>query len=266
VPFAVINHYSNDRFLHLAIRKHAMLANGVSGVNGLGVPRYLQDRFVNLSDGIDTEFFHRSHAQPLANPPPHPIVLLPARVVREKGQMDLVQAVGALHRFGVQCCIAFAGRVDASEFVEELRQEIVRAGLTDCVRFLGDLGLEELRDWYAASAVIAFPTYHHEGLGRVIIEAQAMETPVIAYATGGVPEGISSGKTGFLLPTGDVKGLANRLHELLSSSSLRESIGVSGRKAVETRFSLTALAERHEQFYDRVIAASKVNGAKPSNS
>ena len=59
-----------------------MLANGVAGVNGLGVPRYLRGRFTNLSDGIDTEFFRRANARPLADPPSHPIILLPARSIR----------------------------------------------------------------------------------------------------------------------------------------------------------------------------------------
>ena len=264
VPIALLNHYSNDRFLHLAIRKHAMLADGVAGVNGLGVPSYLRSRFVNLSDGIDTEFFRRALGRPLANPPRQPIILLPARVVREKGQLDLLRAASSLRSSGIEWCLAFAGRVDASGFIDDLRREIANAGMIENVRFLGDLSVENLRDWYAASAVVAFPTYHHEGLGRVIIEAQAMGTTVVAYASGGVPDGITPGKTGFLIPPGDIDGLTTGLKEILSSPSLRASIGTSGRKAVETRFSLAALAERHERYYTDVIAAFKANHAKVS--
>ena len=257
VPFAVLNHYSNDRFLHLSIRKHTMFAHGVAGVNGLGLPRYVRQGFANLSDGIDTDFFRRDKARPLTDPPASPVILLPARVVREKGQLDLVRAVAALRLSGLKCCIAFAGRVDSSSFVDELRQEISRAGMTGDVRFLGDLSVEGLRDWYAASTVVAFPTYHHEGLGRVIVEAQAMQTPVVAYATGGVPEGIVEGQTGFLVPTGDIAGLTGRLRELLTSSSLLTTMGTNGRKAAETHFSLAALADRHERFYLQVIADHK---------
>jgi len=256
VPVVILNHYSNDRFLNLSIRKHAMSADGVAGVNGLGLPRYVRHGFTNLSDGIDTGFFCRANARLLGPPPPQPVVLLPARVVREKGQLDLVQAAALLHRAGVECCLAFAGRVDSSDFVNELRQTIARSGLNERVRFLGDLKLEELRDWYAASAVVALPTYHHEGLGRVIIEAQSMNVPVVAYATGGVADGVASGRTGYLLPTGDISGLANRLRELLASPSLRASMGTCGREMAEARFSLAALADRHEQFYAKIITAS----------
>jgi glycosyltransferase involved in cell wall biosynthesis len=261
VPCALLNHYANDRFLNLSIRKHAMAANGVAGVNGLGLPRYVRNGFTNLSDGIDTEFFQRAKARPLENPPAQPILFLPARVVREKGQMDLVSAAAALRRSGCECFVVFAGRVDSSGYVHELQQAIARAGLSGSVRFLGELGLEKLRDWYAASAVVALPTYHHEGLPRVILEAQAMGVPVVAYATGGVADGIESNRTGYLLPTGDVRGLTNRLRELLVSPTLREAMGRSGRVAAETRFSLAALAGRHEQYYARIMAASKAAAA-----
>jgi glycosyltransferase involved in cell wall biosynthesis len=264
VPIALLHHYSNDRLMHLAIRKHAMVANAIAGVNGLGVPRYLRDRFINLSDGIDTEFFHRANARPLANPPSGPIILLPARVVREKGQLDLVRAVSSLRKSGMDCCIAFAGRADDADFVDELRREIAQVQMTECVQFLGNISVEELRDWYAASAVVAFPTYHHEGLPRVIIEAQSMGVPVVAYATGGVAEGIASGKTGCLLPTGDVSGLVNCLRELLSSPALRASMGSCGREAAENRFSLSAMTDRHERFYAQVISDSQAGGGKPS--
>lgn len=254
VPVGLLNHYSNDRFLHLAIRKHTMAANGIAGVNGLGLPRYVKKCFANLSDGIDTDFFRRTLAAPLPHPPSYPVILLPARVVREKGQLDLVRAVSTLRKSGVECGIAFAGRVDSSDFVTELKREIAGAGMADCVRFLGDLTVAELRDWYAACTIMAFPTYHHEGLGRVIVEAQAMETPVIAYATGGVAEAIEHGKTGYLLRTGDLAGLTRYLRELLHSPQQRTALGAEGRTVAEQRFSLAALAARHEQFYAQVIS------------
>jgi glycosyltransferase involved in cell wall biosynthesis len=257
VPAALLNHYANDRYLHLAIRKHTMLAEGIAGVNGLQVPRFVRSRFANLSDGIDTEFFRRCHARPLPQSIPHPVILLPARVVREKGHLDLFRAAAQLHRSGVKCTIAYAGRVDASGFVDELRMEITRAGLEPYVHFLGNLTVEQLRDWYAASAVVAFPTYHPEGLGRVIVEAQAMETPVVAYATGGVPDGIDSGGTGFLVKAGDVAGLTARLQELLGAPARLAAMGKAGRLAAEARFSLAALAARHERFYLQVIASAR---------
>lgn len=258
LPFAVQNHFSNDRFLHLSIRKHATLANGVAGVNGMGVPEYLRRRFRNLADGIDTEFLKREEVAlkpddlgPLA-------ILLPARVVRTKGHLDLIKAATILRERNLDFQIAFAGRVDSSRFEHELRKEIGRCNLESRVKFLGALSQEELRDTYATSGLLAFPTYHHEGLPRVILEAQAMKVPPIAYAAGGVAEGLIPGKTGFLLRTGDVEGLANRLEELLRNQELRQRMGEEGRCFVEGRFSLEALARRHEEFYREILDSVSV--------
>jgi len=256
VPFAVLNHYSNDRFMHLAMRKHAMLADGVAGVNGLQVPAYLRHRFTNLSDGIDTDFFNRALARPVPDLPAGPIILLPARVVREKGPLDLVRAAGALREAGIKCTLIFAGRLDPSDFLDQLRNEISRLGMTESARFLGAIPVEALRDWYAAGMVMAFPTYHHEGLPRVVIEAQAMGIPVIAYATGGVPGAIVHENTGLLVPTGDVARLTQGLRRLLASGETRAAMGARGRQAVEKSFTLPALAARHEAFYLRSIAGA----------
>jgi len=264
-PFALLNHYSNDQFLNLSVRKHTMLASGIAGVNGLGLPKFVRRDFCNLSDGIDVDFFRPSMARPPSGAPALPLVLLPARVVRTKGHLDLVKAAAALGRDGIAFAIGFAGRADSPSFTDELRRAIIQFGLVNHVQFLGELSVERLRDWYGASALVALPTYHHEGLGRVSLEAQAMQLPIIAYATGGVAEGIISGQTGYLVKTGDTEGLSLRLRELLVDAPKRKAMGRAGRQWVEERFSLGALAHRHEQFYLRVIASRK-EGAFPIKS
>jgi glycosyltransferase involved in cell wall biosynthesis len=252
----ILNHYSNDRFLNLPIRKHAMLADGVAGVNGIDVPKYLEGHFTNLSDGIDIEFFRRSQARPVQSAPSSPIILLPARITPEKGQMDLLRAGATLIKSGTPCSVVFAGRVDSPLFVDELRKEAARLKVSEFVYFPGALNAEELRDWYAASAVVALPTYHHEGLGRALVEAESMEVPVIAYAIGGVPEGLVNGRTGHLVKLGDTDGLSQKIAELINDAHLRRTMGLEGRQFAETRFSLEALAERHEAFYGQLMAHS----------
>jgi glycosyltransferase involved in cell wall biosynthesis len=259
VPFAVLNHFSNDRFLSLSMRKHTMLASGVAGVNGLGLPKFVRREFCNLSDGIDTDFFQLSKASRPPGALVPPLILLPARVVRSKGHLDLVNAAAALRRDGIELAIGFAGRADSPSFTDELRRTIGQVGMAGHVHFFGELSVEQLRDLYGTSTVVALPTYHHEGLPRVNLEAQAMQVPIVAYATGGVPEGIRSGETGYLLKTGDIEGLILRLRELFSDAGKRKEMGEAGRRWVEERFSLGALAERHERFYIRVIASRRAD-------
>jgi len=251
VPCAVQNHFSNDRFNHLSIRKHVEMADAVAGINALGVPGYLRHRFQNLSNGIDTEFFQRIPCASAGMPR----ILLPARIVREKGQLDLLHACRLLKKSGMEFHAVFAGRVDSEAFLEELEREVAQLGLVEQVSMPGVLNQSQLRDEYARSTIVAFPTRHHEGLGRVVIEAQAMSLPVVAYNTGGVAEGMLPGKTGYLVKVGDIAGIALRLRELLENARLRDAMGKAGRKFVEDRFSLPALAERHEVFYRSLVKA-----------
>jgi glycosyltransferase involved in cell wall biosynthesis len=151
--------------------------------------------------------------------------------------------------------VVFAGRADSGTFVPELQREVARLDLANHVRFLGPQPPEHLRDWYHASAATVFPTYHHEGLGRITIESQAMGTPAVAYATGGVADGIRDGETGFLVPTGNLDALTKRVASLLRERPLRERMSRAGRAFVEGKYSLTAFAERHEAFYRSCLRA-----------
>jgi glycosyltransferase involved in cell wall biosynthesis len=75
----------------------------------------------------------------------------------------------------------------------------------------------------------------------------------VVHDIGGTSEGIQNGKTGFLIALGDRKNLVQRLGELLQDSAKRKQFGEAGRKLVEAKFSLDALAERHENFYRRAL-------------
>lgn len=263
IPVALQNHFANDRFVHLAIRKHVLLADAAAGMNALDVPSFLQGRFTNLADGIDLSCFDRKQTTLPENLPADPILFLPSRIVKPKGQLDVIRAAAMLLAKGIRVSVRFAGRVDSPAFLEELKAEARRAGVESAVSFLGELNPLQLRGWYAASAVLVFPTYHHEGLGRITVEAQAMNLPVVAYATGGVPEGVLDGKTGFLVPTGDIATLSARIEQLLRDNDLRQQMGAHGRAFVEGTYSLEALAKRHEQFYLSVIQAR--NGVGPAS-
>lgn len=253
IPALLVHHFANDRLKSFAIARQTTQVTGVGGVCGVDVPDYLRGKFSNLSDGIDTDFFYRENARPVAFNFEDPVLFLPARITPTKGQLDLVRAAGELSRQGLRFQIAFAGRVDSEEFLAVLKKEITVAGLEKRVTFVGQLDAAGLRDWYAASAILAFPTRHHEGLPRILLEAQAMELPVVVHDIGGTSEGIENGKTGFLISLGDRKNLVERLGELLRDSAKRKQFGAAGRKLVEAKFSLDALAERHEIFYRRAL-------------
>jgi len=257
IPSLFINHFSNSYFDNISIREQLHYCSGVAGVSGIGVPKRLKREFCNLSDGIDMEIFNPAHARPPEIETDIPIIFYPARILRVKGQHDLIKAYAALRSEGLCAKIVFAGRTDSAEYEEELRELVSKNGLTDDVLFVGQLNQEQVRDWFGVSSVMAFPTCHQEGLGRILIEAQAMKVPTVAYIIGGTPEGIVHGKTGFLVPKGDLKTFTDRLRELLSDEKKRKTMGEEGRMFVQKNFSLEALADRHEQCYTMILSKAR---------
>jgi len=255
VPVALVNHFANQRFSHLSMRKHILLAQAIAGVSGIGVPRHLRGRFVNVSNGIDTRFFSPAALAADVQPGQPPVLLLPARIVRNKGHLDLVSAAAEIEKQGIDFAIHFAGREEPGAFALELKRKIDQFGLSSRVKFLGTLDQQALRSAYFTAKIVVLPTYHHEGLPRVLIEAQAMGTPVVTYATGGAADAVIDRKTGFLLETGDLTGLQKTLVAILKDPQLRTTLGSAGREFVQSRYTLEALASRHERYYTDTISS-----------
>jgi len=253
VPYVFLNHFSNDCFNHMSIREQIIDAAGIAGVSSVNVPKQLKSKFINLSNGIDMEIFKPENARPINLDNRAKVVILPARIVVTKGQSDLIKACAMLKKQEFHIKVVLAGRSDSLLYEEQLKRQARELNVIDDILFVGQLNREQLRDWYGVSAVLAFPTYHHEGLPRILMEAQAMEVPCIVYDVGGTSEGIVHEKTGYLIPKGDLKLFTEKLRELLIDENRRKKMGKEARKFVEQRFSLQALAARHEAFYLRIL-------------
>jgi phosphatidylinositol alpha-1,6-mannosyltransferase len=130
--------------------------------------------------------------------------------------------------------------VGTGEEEPRLRALAAEAGVADRVAFAGKVPEEELPAWYAASDVFVLPNRREgediEGFGIVFLEAQATERPVVAGASGGAPEAIADGSTGFLVGGTDAEELAGVLRRLADSPELRARLGRAGRERVRSGF------------------------------
>jgi len=252
IPFVIANHFDNGLFSDPRMRKWLSHAAGVGAVSPKGIPAHVASRCVNLLDGIDTEYFAPEKARPVPALD-RPLILLPALVKESKGQYDLLQAARILASRNVEFEICFAGAVESEPLLRRLKDYASANGLAERISFLGELDQMKIRDWYGASTVVVLPT-HWEGLGRCLAEAQSMEKPVVAYDSGGVAETVLPNETGFLVKTGDVEGLADKIDFLLANETERQRMGQRGRQFVVQKFSLTALIDRHERFYFKALS------------
>jgi N-acetyl-alpha-D-glucosaminyl L-malate synthase BshA len=121
--------------------------------------------------------------------------------------------------------------------------------LRDRVFFLGNIpNLEEI---VGASDLFLLPS-EAESFGMAALEAMASEVPVIATRAGGMPEVVTDGENGFLLPVGDVDGMSARAIEILSNRDLQDRLGHNGRDVAETKFNVREVVPRYRDFYSSV--------------
>ena len=252
VPFVFINHFDNARLEARQTLTSVDRAAAIGTVSALGIPERLRGRCVNLSDAVDTEFFAPEKARPLPFTS-RSVILMPARIDAGKGHQDLIQAARLLAARDSDFVVCFAGAVDSEALFQELRRSAAVPELDGRVRFLGEKSVDELRDWYGLSSMVVLPS-HSEGLGRVLLEAQAMKKAVVAYDCGGVREAFLPQVTGLLAEKGDVQALANHIGRLLQDEPERTRMGERGRDFVCRNFSIQNLIERHEICYARALS------------
>jgi len=262
IPFVFINHFNNARFALPAVRRLLRDAEGIAAVSTHGLPEYLRGPCVDLSDAIDVAYFSPdAETQQVCDK--ENIILLPARIYEDKGQRDLLRAAQQLQAQGFEFTLCFAGATESEPYCQELRRLTDAMGLTKRVLFVGEKTVDEIRNWYAQSCVVVLPSYS-EGLPRVLLEAQAMERPVVAYECGGIPQALLPGETGILVKLGDVDALARAIGSLLGNDQARKRMGRRGREFVLGKFTVAALTQRHEAFYVKAISRRTRRGDKAS--
>lgn len=124
--------------------------------------------------------------------------------------------------------------------------------LRDRVVFLGNVpNLEEI---LGGCDLFLLPS-EAESFGMAALEAMTSEVPVIATRSGGLPEVVNDGETGYLLPVGDVEGMAQRGIEILSDDDFRSRMGKRGREIAVERFDEEKIVPMYRQMYERVIGS-----------
>jgi glycosyltransferase involved in cell wall biosynthesis len=171
------------------------------------------------------------------------------RLEAEKGFDILIRAVHALVARGVDMRLVIVGEGGRRTELETLAREL---GIADRVQLPG--WQADVRGYFEAMDVFALSS-HREGLPNVVLEAMALEVPVVATRVNGVPRLVQDGRTGLLVEPGDLAGMTAALERLLRDAPLREAFRVAGRRTTETRYSFANRMTRLARIYDRMLAA-----------
>ncbi len=126
--------------------------------------------------------------------------------------------------------------VDNRLFVEGLKQRIAVAGLSDRIRFLGELPIDQVPLWYQRISIYVFAS-RVEGFGLTMLEAMAAGDAIVATRAGSAETVIADGETGVLAPIDDVDGLVEALDPLMRDPERMAEMGARARARVVKDFS-----------------------------
>ncbi|HRQ23124.1 MAG TPA: glycosyltransferase [Anaerolineales bacterium] len=146
--------------------------------------------------------------------------------------------------------------VGGGKYKDELVREVELAGVGSRVIFAGQR--DDVADFLNASDVFVLPTLT-EALPTVLAEAMAARLPIIASAVGGIPEMITDGENGILLPPADTEALADACLRLLSDEDAAKSMGDAGWSVANRKFNIRVQVEQLRELYLKLIAASRRN-------
>lgn len=180
-------------------------------------------------------------------------ILFVGRLVEKKGCEYLIKAMNRVKAKFPDAELVVVGDGPLRASLEKLAsQELQR------FRFLGWQTPKQVRSWMNKARILCGPsitsrTGDTEGFGLVFAEAQAMELPVVGFNSGGIPEVIDHGSTGFLVPERDTQALAEMILRLLENSSLWEQFSKNSRERVCALFDLQKQTRKLEDLYTGVL-------------
>jgi glycosyltransferase involved in cell wall biosynthesis len=211
-----------------------------------------------IPSGVDTERFqvNESRAQAKARlgvSATRPVIGTVGRLEARKGTATLIEAAAQLraeHALDLLVVVAGDGPLSA-----ELAVLAARLGIAEHVRMLGDC--PDVRGMLAALDVFVLPS-RTEGMSNALLEAMAMERPVVATAVGGTPEVMGREPAGLLVPAGDPTAIARAIARLLGAPDAAARLGSAARRRVEEHYSAPAMVRRLEAVYAAVAAPDGV--------
>ena len=231
-------------------------------------PAVDESRVVVVHNGIDATEYHPDQGTDALEragvDPDRPIVIYLGRVTRQKGLPHLLDA--AIEIDPAAQLVLCAGAADTPGLEAEVSGKVQRlAEERGSVIWIGQVGKDDIVQLLSHADVFVCPSIY-EPLGIVNLEAMACETPVVATATGGIPEVVVDGETGLLVPYDGAPGaggprdpgrfahdIAVRVNALLADPGKAAAMGRAGRQRVLTSFTWEAAARRTLDVYEDVV-------------
>ncbi len=175
-----------------------------------------------------------------------PVVTFAARLLRDKGVMEFVEAARVLKARGVAARFWLVGSTDPGNPTSISEDDVALWGKEGLVEILGYRG--DIPDVFTDSNIIVLPSYR-EGLPKALIEAAACGRAVVTTDVPGCRDAIEPESTGLLVPVRDALALADAVQFLIENPDRRKQMGVSGRALAEREFAIEQVVDAHLAIY-----------------
>ncbi len=230
------------------------------------VPSYDPSRLFTLHNGVDTDAFipngqadHRT-ALGLSK---DPVILFTGRIDPRKGVHVLLEVFRRVQRQIPSAQLVIIGPKGsywdqrATPYARQMEQEISQLSNVHLTGPVYDRA--RLAQLYAMADVACLPFVSPEGFGLTSIEMQSCGVPTVTMASGGVPETVRNGQTGFVVAPHDINAMTEQVLLLLRDAALRRQMGQAARQFMEERFAWPVIARQLLHHYTEVLALTCAN-------
>jgi glycosyltransferase involved in cell wall biosynthesis len=213
---------------------------------------FIQNKFVSpeqthliLGTGVNVNKF-----QPTQKTNDIPVILFAGRFLATKGLIEYMDAIGILKKKGLKARFAIAGTTDPGNPAAIPQKQLDSWREADLAEWWG--WQDDMPSTLAKAEIFCLPSYR-EGIPNSLMEACASELPVVTTDVPGCRDVVQHGVNGLLVPPRDAQALAEALETLLTSTSLRSTMGKAGRQIMVDQFSLSHIISQNLEVYDQVI-------------
>jgi glycosyltransferase involved in cell wall biosynthesis len=222
-----------DKPQALGLNQKIKLAKFVAAISSYGKSQLFRwadykdwQKIKEIHCGLESDFY--LNTMPV-KPKPNSMVCV-GRICEQKGQLLLIEAIRKLHQDGINIYLTLAGDGEMRQEVEAL---IKQYKLEPYINITGWISSDEVKAQILSSEVMVLPSFA-EGLPVVIMEAMALNRPVISTYVAGIPELVSHQENGWLCAAGDIDGLASAMNEALKThkTTLKKMANLAYKKVV----------------------------------
>lgn len=188
--------------------------------------------------------------QPASAQSDEPLVILPARLLRDKGVEEFVAAARALRAEGIKARFALVGRPDPANPQSVSPRQVDQWAAEGAVEVWG--WQEDMPSVYRQAQIVCLPSYH-EGFPKALLEAAASSCAIVATDIPGCNDIVRAGETGWLVPPKTVPELTEALRTAIRSPELRARYGANARRRVEDHYAIDRVVADTLELYREVL-------------